>query len=836
MLASHTWLMELTRLSGVSPSDVARRLTLAGLEVESTRTFGDKLDRVVVAEVRSLRPHPQRDKLRLVTVFDGERDQEVVCGAPNVPAAGGRVAFAQLGANLPNGMKIEERKLGGVSSSGMICSEVELDVGADSDGILILPSDAKPGVPLTEALGLRDTVYEIGLTPNRADCLGHVGIARELCALFERPFSLPAAPSFEHIVTATETLVSEGPAAFTLFEPGARSRVEATGVPGPVEVSIAAPERCPRYGAAIVTGVRIGPSPFRLRYRLHTLGLRAISNVVDVTNLILLGWGQPIHAFDLRKLRGPRIDVRLAHAGERLQTLDGQERTLTVDDLLICDAGGPVALAGVMGGGNSEIDASTRDVLIECAYFDPRSVRRTSKRTALHTDSSHRFERGMDPEATRPVLAYASALVASLAGGAVASRALDVQAKAMERARVTYRSARAEAVLGRPASAREAQPIFERLGCEVAARGEDLGVRLPSFRPDLGREVDLIEEFARVVGYESIPTVLPSLRPSSGAALSEIAFVRRLREAAVAQGLHEAVNFAFVAPGTLEKARVPHPELAPKIANPMSEERSVLRTAVLPGLLSNLLTAQRHQQRRFAGFELARVFRTAPGADLPEERYEFVVLLWGLRQSWYEEREELDFYDGKGVLESVTHAVLGERAQTVLDPGLAPPAPFLHPKRSARVVWGASPDVRELGVMGELHPDIVRTFDLQGRPVAVVLDVSLLLVAAGGRTVRPPAGLPRFPASTRDLAVVVAEAVPAGEVAAVLSEAAAGLAERVRLFDIYRGAPVPEGSKSLAFHVTYRDPTATLTDKRVDEVHGKVSKEAEARFGAAVRK
>jgi phenylalanyl-tRNA synthetase beta chain len=506
---------------------------------------------------------------------------------------------------------------------------------------------------------------------------------------------------------------------------------------------------------------------------------------------------------------------------------------------LICDAAGPVALAGVMGGANSEIGASTRDVLIECAYFDPRSVRRTSKRLGLHTDSSHRFERGVDPLATRSVLAHASALIGELGGGVVAARALDVRAEPTQHKRVQFRAARAQALLGRPVRAAEAEPVFRRLGCEVSGSGETLDVVLPSHRPDLSREVDLIEELARVQGYASIPSVLPALRPSEDATTSEVAFVRRLREAAVAQGLHEAVNYAFVAPSALARARAPEAARAIKLSNPMSEERSLLRTAVLPGLLTNLLGAQRHQQKRFAGFELARVFMPAGQGELPAEHYEFAALLWGVRQSWYEEREELDFYDAKGLLESLTHALLGERGRTQLDGGLAERAPFLHPKRAALAMCGRADSARAVGVLGELHPDVVRDWDLTGRPVVLVLEVPLLLAAAAERGARHGSGtvsLPRFPAATRDLAVLVAESVPAGEVAEVLGAAAQGLAESVRLFDIYRGAPVPPEHKSLAFHVTYRDLSATLTDKRVDEVHAKVSAQAEARFGAAVRK
>jgi phenylalanyl-tRNA synthetase beta chain len=612
MLASHNWLMELTGLA-LDPSEVAVRLTAAGLEVEGTRAVGG-VSGVVVAEVRGLRPHPARENLRLVSVFDGAQEHEVVCGAPNVPAPGGLVAFAGLGTTLPGGLRIEERKLGGVVSRGMICSEAELDLGSDADGILIIEAGPKrvPGAALDDALSLRDTLYTISVTPNRPDCLGHVGIARELAALYAVPFAAPK-PSVERHLAKGSALLAPGPARALLTGVSAAPAlaISSEGVPSGVQVRVSAPERCPRYGAALVASVTIAPAPFELRYRLHTLGLRSINNVVDATNLILLGWGYPIHAFDLEKLQGACIEVRLARAGETMQTLDGVTRTLSEDDLLICDAAGPVALAGVMGGANSEIAASTRHVLIECAYFDPRSVRRTSKRTGLHTDSSHRFERGVDPEAVPAVLGHAAGLIATLGGGAALPEVFDLQGTLPPPRCVTFRLAQAAALLGAPVDSEQARGIFQRLGCVVQQDTDvsTLVLELPSFRPDLSREVDLIEEYARVRGYDSIPTVLPRIQPSRDGSAPEIAFVRKLREACVAVGLSEAVNFAFVAPDDLPRARVPLE--APRVANPMSEERSVLRTALLPGLLHNLLLAQRHQQKRFDPRRTAMLSRSS---------------------------------------------------------------------------------------------------------------------------------------------------------------------------------------------------------------------------------
>ncbi|MBC7171464.1 MAG: phenylalanine--tRNA ligase subunit beta, partial [Polyangiaceae bacterium] len=359
MLASYAWLKELTGVDA-RPEEVAERLTSAGLEVEGLERKGTSLENVVIAEVRGLRPHPSADKLRLVTLFDGELEQEVVCGAPNVPEPGGRIVFARLGATLPGGFKLEERAIRGVVSRGMICSETELGIGEGGEGILVLTDDepATPGTPVVEALGLDDTIIEIGLTPNRPDCLGHLGLARELALLYRLPFSPPGVDAL-----STDPATVDG-----------------------VTVTIEDAARCARYGAALVLGGVVKPSPFWLRYRLHCLGLRPISNLVDATNLVMLEQGHPIHGFDLAKVRGRSIVVRTAREAETMPTLDGVERRFLAEDLLICDAEGPVAVAGVMGGAGSELGADTRDVLIECAYFDPRSVRRTARRLGLHTD------------------------------------------------------------------------------------------------------------------------------------------------------------------------------------------------------------------------------------------------------------------------------------------------------------------------------------------------------------------------------------------------------------------------------------------------------------------
>ncbi len=826
MLASTKWLNELTGLEA-TPAELSAHFTEAGLEVEGVKAYG-QLPNVVVAEVRGKRPHPQREKLSLVTLFDGNEEVEVVCGAPNVPAPGKRVLFARLGAKLPNGMEITERKLGGVVSRGMICSEVELDIGADGEGILVLEDDvvAAPGTLASAALDLEDHVLEIGLTPNRPDCLGHVGLARELCAMFNvrtagakvGALKLPSGPAPKQTLAAQ---VPEGARAVPLFsDQGSDAKA------APVGLSVADPERCPRYAACVVKDVKVGPSPFWLRYRLHVLGLRAINNAVDITNLVLLEYGYPTHAFDLSLVRGCRIEVRTAKEGESLRSLDGVERQVSADDLVICDAEGPLAVAGVMGGADSGIHAQTQEVLVECAYFEPRGIRRTSRRLGLHTDSSHRFERGVDPGAVPHVLGRVVSLFAELAGGVPAAQGFEIYPRPIEPREITLRIARAEALLGVKLPAGIAESVLRALGCQV--QSEDvLRVIAPTHRPDLTREEDLIEEVARIWGYDNIPTQVPSVKASHDGTQPLTRFVRALKERAAAVGLTEAVNYAFVSPRQHERARVSTD--AVRVANPLSEERSVMRTSLLPGLCANLQRAQRHQVPSTTLFELARTFKPSQ-AELPEERHMLAVLLAGARAEWVGELGTLDFFDGKGMLESIVRPLTRHSVETVPDPEFVADRAFLHPRRAARVVVGG----RSVGLLGELHPDVVEALELTGTVVYAELLVAELLAAreVGAPQVR---GLPRFPASSRDLAIEVDESVVAGHVAEVLRQAGGKLLEQVKLFDLYRGGQLAPGKKSLAFRLTYRDPDATLTDQRVDEAHRKVVAEASKRFGGALR-
>lgn len=834
MKASCNWLRE---LSGVAASadEIAARLTGAGLEIEGIHRIGAGLESVVIAEVRSQRAHPKRDKVTLVTVFDGAGELEIVCGASNVPAAGGRVLLAKLGAKLPNGMEIAARDVGGVTSQGMLCSEVELAIGDDGDGIVVLDDESpgKPGDLAADVLQLRDEILEVNVTPNRPDALGHVGIARELALLSEKTWRRNLASVPPRILADAPSL-PKGTKGLALLD-GARAPTEtlsmmanAAGVPDLVPITIEDGARCPRYLGLVLQHVKVRRSPLWLRHRLFSLGQRSIDAVVDATNWVLLETGHPIHAFDVAKLAGPRIVVRTAKEGEKATTLDGVERTLVADDLVIADAERPVALAGVMGCAGSGVSASTTTVLLEVAYFDPRSVRRTSRRHGIHSEASHRFERGADPHALDWVLRRAATLLAELAGAAPAPLAVDAEVRFVAPASIDLTPGYVSEMGGSPIAESEIRRVLEGVGCSIAP-GEASGWRVtaPTWRPDLTRPIDLVEEVLRVRGYAQIPERLMSVSPESASDRRRARTLRAIRSAAVAAGLSECVSFSFLSRRELEMARATGEIVA--LANPLSEERSVMRTSLLPGLLNALARSERRGEPRARTFELGRIYTRVPRAskdDVPTREWMVLgMLLSGARGPM--DDTPLDFHDGKGALESVARSL---HLEVRCVRGDLPAR--LHPARSALVELA---DGTHLGVIGEVHPDVLDAFGVTTRPVVVELDAELLVARAEAASVAQVAPLPRYPAVHRDVAVVVAESAMADDVGTALRAAAKGLAERVELFDVYRGKPIPDGKKSLAFRVAYRDPEATLTDERVQKAHAELVAAAGKLFGAELR-
>lgn len=829
MRASYQWLKELVPGLQVTPDELADGLTNVGLEVEAIDRRGAGLEALQVAAIQAIGPHPESDKLRLVTVDRGSAGtQQVVCGAPNVPTPGGLIVFAPLGTTLPAvGITLEPRKIRGVVSEGMICSESELGLSEGSAGILIVPEGkALPGTPFLEAYPQAgDTIYEIGITPNRPDALGHVGIARDVAALYGLRVELPAI---------------KPPTPMAGGDIDSLTRVDNEDT-----------ERCPHYGAALVLDVSIAPSPDWMRWRLHALGIRPISNVVDLTNWILLEFGQPMHAFDLDLVREQRIVVRRAAAGEPFRTLDGADHELASDDLVICDGVGPVALAGVMGGANTEIRDTTRRVLLECAFFEARGVRRTGRRHGLHTESSFRFERGTDWGGVAAVLERAQAMLCELADGKAVAGSIHAKGALPELPTVTLRSSRLNALLGVDVPFGQAATIIRHLGFDVLSETDtELSVRGASWRPDIAIEADFIEEVARIRGLDDIPAVLPAIPPTPPSMAGRLE--RDVAAIAVGLGLSEAVTYSFVSPGELAALKAPPPVVSLK--KPMTEERNVMRTSLLPGLVEAVRRARRRGERDLRLFatgpiylkpsseapspdaQLARPHAAADAGVLPEERPMFTCVLAGSRPAYLAKPTDVDVFDAKAIATELVGRLLRRRAriERTRDPGdLA----LLHPRGAGRVTV----DGHEVGRIGPLHPEVVDDLDLDGE--VQVIELNLAALERIGREAPRYRPIPRLPAVTRDLALVVSDDVPASDVEALVTSVGGELCESIELFDLFRGQGIPDAHRSLAFHVVYRDPNAavdaenarTLTDKEVDAVHAKVVEAAKERYGASLR-
>jgi phenylalanyl-tRNA synthetase beta chain len=815
MKASYTWLRSLLPGLDLSPRDAGERLTRAGLELEELIEYGAASPHCVVATVKKKEPHPKRERLTLVTVDRGDGEQTIVCGAPNVPEPGRKVVLAPVGVELPEaGFTIVPRDIAGVTSEGMLCSEGELGLvgGGKGDGILVLDKSVKApaGTPFSKAVaGTHDWVLDIGVTPNRPDALGHVGIARELAALLELDFEAPQADA--------PARVAQGKTIDEL-----------------ASVVIDDTERCPHYGAAAVLDVKVGPSPDWLRYRLESLGIRAISNVVDVTNLVLLEFAQPMHAFNLDALPGGKVRVRRAKPGELLTTIDHVERKLVEDDLLITDGERPIALAGVMGGANSEIGEGASRVLLECAYFTSRGIRRTARRHALHSEASHRFERGTDPHGVPMVLAHAASLLTNIAGGSAVSGTILAGVAPAPNKVITLRRPKMVSLLGLDIPMDRACSILERLGCEVLRSSEtpdEVKVTAPSFRPDIGREEDVIEEVMRVNGIDNVPTTPRAVLPKSGRSVPDVRSVAR--RVAAELGLSEALTYGFVAPWELDALAAPPPVV--KLKNPLTEERSVMRTSLLPGLLEALKRSRRHGVGDVRLFAAGRTFLAAEEGPLPLESLRLAAVIAGERRNGLDKPQPLDVYDAKGLAVELAERI--GRADCDVR-GLGKEAPsHLHPRGAGELLVAGE----SVGTFGPLHPDVIERFDLGGD--ALVVELSLDVLDGFSREVPQYRPVPVLPAVSRDLAVLVDEAVIAGDLEATIRSSAGELCESVELFDRFAGKGVPDGQVSLAYHLIYRDPKAatapdkarTLTDDEVDALYAKVVKAVASAHGATVR-
>jgi len=809
MKVSRNWLGDL--LATLPPAEeLARQLTFAGLEVEGVEFPGARLAGVVVARVIAATPHPDASKLTVTQVdAGGGRPVQVVCGAKNFQV-GDLVPLATAGTVLPDGTKISRASLRGVDSAGMLCSARELGLAEDASGLLLLPANLNPGTPLAEALGLDDAVLEMNVTPNRGDALSHLGVAREVSVLTGQPLrrkSLEVPETSEDVHAA------------------ARVRVEdAVG--------------CRRFAARVVEGVKIAPSPEWLVRRLQACGVRSINNVVDITNYVMLEIGQPLHAFDLDRLSGAELVVRRARAGERLTTLDGKERALSSEDLLVCDAERPKALAGTFGGADAEVSEATRRVLLEGANWDPVTVRRMARRHQLHTEASHRFERGVDVAAGPAGVDRAAALMAELAGGAVRRGRIDVYPAPAAATVVRLEAGQVSRLLGANVPEAEVARILSALGflAEKQHGGATLW-RVPSWRVDVSLPEDLVEEVARIRGYDTVPASLPALTESLKPEPVAVEVERRVRNALAGAGFDEVVNYSFVDPGLLPQVtersleELGTPVEAVTLKNPLSPQQSAMRTSLFASLLPNLAHNLRQGQEGVRLYEIGRVYLRDPegGVGLrPVAREPVRVggLLWGRRlpRGWTGGEDSNDFYDAKGAVEAVLQAL----GAPVPSARLVRRAPY-HPRASASLVIGDT----VLGMVGELHPAAARALELPKGVQLFELDLEALVRVAD--VVPRLRSLNRFPAVLRDLAVVVPESERAEDIRAVIREVGGPLVEEVLVFDVYVGKPLPPGRKNLAFALRYRAPDRTLKDEEVQAAHARIVEEVNRRLGAELR-
>ncbi len=789
-------------LNGIDPQEAAARLTMAGLEVAAINQLCPAaLEQVVSAKITALKPHPEADKLSLCTVSDGKEELTIVCGASNMQS-GDWVALAPVGTRLPNGLAIKKSKIRGIVSFGMLCSAAELGFEEESAGIMILPTDSPLGEPVVEILKLQDTVLELEITPNRGDCLSVIGVAREMAAIYKRSFKLPE-------IKLNPTAKAAG---------------------GLATIGIQDPDLCPRYVGCVVEELVLGESPLWLKARLQAAGVRSISNVVDITNYVMLETGQPLHAFDLDLLGERRIEVRRAGSDNSFVTLDGIERQIDPETLMICDGQGPVAIAGIMGGLNSEINSQTRNVLIESAFFQPASIRRSARILNLGTEASYRFERGVDSRATARAADRAAELLQTLAQGQVAESSLDIHLEPRVMPEIFLRPSQANKLLGLELDFAAVKDILERLQIEIVKEQDDgFTIIPPAFRFDLEREVDLIEELARLYGYDQVPVTAVCVSGPEVIDQPEIAGLRRLRETIMAYGYHEAVNYSFIDPEAvagLQFVRESRFYDFVHLRNPISSEMGVMRTSLLPGLLTNLKDNLRVNVKDVRLFEVGRNFYNLTGQKLPSEELFLAGVACGrrYRDHFSVSDGEVDFFDLKGLLEELAanlHIELNFVAENYYK--------CLTPGRAAAIML----DNQAVGCVGQLRHEVAETYGFDQE--AILFEIALVpLLRASVATSIAYQGLARYPAVYRDLAFLLEASLPAAELLDYIRNQHK-LLTGAEVFDVFQGETLPVGKKSLAFKLTFQDMNKTLTDKKVNAIIAKLIKGIEDTFHGEVR-
>lgn len=794
MNTSLNWIKAMVPGLEVTDQEFRDAMTLSGTKVENFTAFDKNLDKIVVGQIESVEKHPDADKLVICQVNVGSETVQIVTGAPNIPVGssgqkvpvvldGGRVAGGHDGGALPeDGIKIKKGKLRGVESFGMMCAIEELGSSrefypdAPENGIYILGDDAQVGEDAVHYLGLDDTVFEYEITNNRVDCYSIIGIAREAAATFRKPFTPP-------VVTETGN---------------------AEDINDYVKVDVEATDLCSRYTARLVKNIKLAPSPKWMQRRLASAGIRPINNIVDITNYVMEEYGQPMHAYDYDTLAGGKIVVRRAKDGEKFMTLDGQERTLDSDMLMICDGEKAVGLAGIMGGENSKITDDVKTMLFEAATFDGTNIRKATKRLGLRTDASGKFEKGLDPENALAAMNRACQLIEELGAGEIVGGVVDVYPNKKERVRVPFEPERINALLGTNVSVEEMLGYFKMLELDYDEAKQELII--PTFRQDLLRTADIAEEVARFFGYANIPTTLPH----GASTMGKISFKQRVEDVAgeIAQfcGFSQAMTYSFESPKVFDKLKLAADAEERKtvvISNPLGEDFSIMRTMPLNGMLNSLATNYNRRNKDVKLYELAKVYVPVEGEDLPDERVQFTLGFYG----------DGDFFTMKGVVEEFLEKI-GMSARPEYDPEAG--KTFLHPGRQAEILYKDT----VIGYLGEVHPDVADTYGLGDRTYVAVLDLPEILPFASFD--RKYEGIAKFPAVTRDISMVMPKTVLVGEVEKIIEKRGGKLLEKYNLFDIYEGAQIKEGFKSVAYTISFRAKDRTLEDKDIQPIMEKI--------------
>jgi len=789
MLLSLNWLKDFVKIDK-TVDELSHDLTMCGIEVEEVIEIGSQWDNVIVAEIIKVNPHPNADKLLMTLINTGLEKIPVVCGAQNIKV-GLKIALALPGAELPGGLIIKKSKIRGEISQGMICSEPELGLGSNADGIMHLSNDLVPGTPLKDALNLSDIVLDLGITPNRSDCLSVIGIAREVSAIYNLPLKLPEVPLQESTDSINDA----------------------------VKVDVKCPDLCSRYTARLINDVQVKDSPLWMRLRLENCGIRSINNIVDITNYILLEWGQPLHAFNSKFINGSKIELRKSVKGEKFITLDEIKRTLPEESVLICDSKSPVAIGGIMGGLESGITNSTSSVLLESAYFDPNTISRTSRAINLKSESSLRFEKGVDIKTVVFALDRAASLISEFARGIPLKGYIDVFSDSYKKQpEIDLRISKANNTLGLSLTFNEIKQIMTKLNMQITNESPDLlTVTAPSYRYDINGEIDLIEEIARINGYDNIPVTFPKSVLTAKQLNQNINFAGKLREIAISMGYSEVINYSFIAPENLDAINFKNsdPRNDPlKILNPLSSDQSVMRTSILPSLLLNLKHNQNNNISSIKFFEISNVFLKGKSGTDHIELKKISGIISGIRnnENWSIKNENCDFYDIKSTVEAILDRLNIYDYIFTSDNK----EPYFYPLRTLNVCINNE----IIGSLGEAHPDILENFEIENSVYMFDLDFEMLLKYSS----KSPKFIPfsRNPSIYRDLALIVDKNITAEKILETITEFKNKLISDIKIFDFYQGKNINKDKKSLAFRIKFHSESRTLTDKEVNKIRDKL--------------